>query len=202
MSEREAVSSNDKFKFEGKVSRILRDKDGNILEAHHSENLIVNSGKNRLVRCVYDGTNVRLIGCIMGRDKNTPMTIQNNTGWLPTAPKPEDTLDTVIGDGTVMPRQQAFNKIEFLDMTGNVLGYKTDTEDTMPQGRWKDVFSVRYYILYKSTDVNMIVNCVGMIMDTDSKTSEKLFSKHTFPWMYLRADRGYSLEIIWTMNII
>lgn len=202
MANNDLVSRDDKFSFKGEVSRILRDEDGNIIEEHHGENLIVNSGKNRLVRNVYDGTNVRLVGCIMGRDKNTPMNIQNNAGWIPNPPLPEDTLDTIIGDGVVMPRQQAFNKVELLDMNGNILGYRTDTENTFPDNRWKDVFSVRYYILYKSTEMNMIVNSVGMIMDVDTKTNERLFSKHTFPWMYLKADRGYSLEIIWTMNII
>ena len=85
---------------------------------------------------------------------------------------------------------------------GNSLGYKTDSEETMPMGRWKDVFAVRYHILFKSTDVDMIVNSVGMVMNADAKTPENLFSKHTFPWMYLKADRGYSLEIIWTFDIM
>ena len=192
----------DKFKFTGKVTRRLRDKDNNIIEEYHNENLIVNSGKNRLIRNVVDGTRVKLVGCMIGRDVNTPMNINNNAGWIPNPPNPSDTLATITGDGQRNPRQQAFNKVEYLDKENNVLGYKTDIEDTLPLGRWKDVFAIRYYVLFKSTDVDMIVNAVGMVMNDDAKTPENLFSKHTFPWMYLKADRGYSLEIIWTYDIL
>lgn len=195
-------SYQDKFKFTGKVTRRMRDNEGNIIEEHYDENLIVNSGKNRLIRNVVDGTRVKLVGCMIGRDSNTPMNITNNAGWIPNKPMPTDTLATIVGDGERNPRQQGFNKIEYLDSEGNVLGYKTDVEDTIPLGRWKDVFSIRYYILFKSTDVDMIVNAVGMVMNADAKTPENLFSKHTFPWMYLKADRGYSLEIIWTFDIM
>lgn len=192
----------DKFKFTGKVTRRLLDENGKVIEEHHNENLIVNSGKNRLIRNVVDGTRVKLVGCVMGRDTNTPMNINNNAGWIPNPPRPTDTMATITGDGQRNPRQQAFNKIEYLDIEGRSLGYKTDSEDTLPLGRWKDVFAIRYYILFKSTDVDMIVNSVGMVMNTDAKTPENLFSKHTFPWMYLKADRGYSLEIIWTFDIM
>lgn len=196
------TSYQDKFKFTGKVTRRLVDNNGKVIEEYHNENLIVNSGKNRLIRNVVDGTRVKLVGCMIGRDTNTPMSINNNAGWIPNPPMPGDTLATITGDGDRNPRQQGFNKIEYLDAEGNVIGYKTDTEDNMSLGRWKDVFAIRYYILFKSTDVDMIVNTVGMVMNADAKTPETLFSKHTFPWMYLKADRGYSLEVIWTFDIM
>lgn len=192
----------DKFKVCGHVTRNLYDEKGSLIETHENENLIVDSGKNRIMRNIYDGTPINLVGCLMGRDSNTPMNLTNDSGWIPEPPRPEDKKSTIVGDGTTNARQQSFNKIEFLDKAGNVIGYKTDTVDTMTNATWANVMSVRYYVLFKSSDVNMIVNCVGMIMDNNSKTSENLFSKHTFPWMYLKSDRGYSLEIIWTYNIL
>lgn len=198
----DVLNKNEKFRFRGTVDRIMRDLEGNIIEEHRGENLIVDAGKNRLVRNIYDGTRVRLVGCRIGRDGNTPMNINNNAGWIPNPPMPSDTLDTIVGDGHIPPTQQAFNKIEFLGKDNNVLGFKTDTDDTLPPSKWGEVFAIRYYTLFKSTDVNMIVNAVAMVMDADPKTNERLFSKHTFPWMYLKADRGYSLEIIWTFDII
>lgn len=193
----------EKFDAIGIVDRILRDKDGNIIEEHRGENLIVDSGKNRMIRNIYDGTDVKLIGCVIGRDSNSPtnVSISNSEGWIPQDPRPEDTLATIIGDGKSNPKQQAFNKIEFLNKEDNVLGVITDTQNTMLNTSWANVHAIRYYNLFKSSEVNMIVNCVGMVMNSDPKTSENLFSKHTFPYMYLMADRGYSLEIIWTYKI-
>lgn len=193
----------EKFEAVGIVDRILRDKNGNIIEEHRGENLIVDAGKNRMIRNIYDGTDIRLVGCIIGRDLNSPtnVSISNSDGWIPQDPRPEDTLSTIIGDGKSNPKQQAFNKIEFLNKEDGVLGIITDTQNTMANASWANVHSIRYYNLFKSSEVNMIVNCVGMVMSSDPKTSENLFSKHTFPYMYLMADRGYSLEIIWTYKI-
>lgn len=199
----QSKNKEEKFDLVGIVDRILRDKDGNIIEEYKGENLIVDAGKNRMIRNIYDGTAIKLVGCVIGRDMNSPtnVSITNTEGWIPQDPRPEDTLSTIIGDGKTNPRQQAFNKIEFLDKEGNVLGTITDTQNTMNNSSWSNVHSVRYYVLFKSSEVNMITNCVGMVMSNDPKTSENLFSKHTFPWMYLMADRGYSLEIIWTYRI-
>lgn len=196
------VKRNDAIDMHGHVTRNLYDREGNLIETYEHENLIVDSGKNRIMRNIYDGTNVRLVGCMIGRDANSPMNLANDSGWIPTDPKASDNKATITGDGTTNARQQGFNKIEFLDKGGAVIGYKTDTTNTMTSTSWVNVMSVRYYTLFKSSDVNMIVNAVGMVMANDSKTTELLFSKHTFPWMYLKADRGYSLEIIWTFNIM
>lgn len=193
----------EKFSAIGIVDRILRNKEGEIIEEHRGENLIVDSGKNRIMRNIYDGTSVKLVGCVIGRDSNSPtnISINNIEGWVPQDPNPEDTLSTIIGDGKSNPKQQAFNKIEFLDEQDKVLGMITDSQNTMTNVSWGNVKSIRYFILFKSSEVNMIVNCCGMVMCNDPKTSENLFSKHTFPYMYLMADRGYSLEIVWTFRI-
>lgn len=196
------LKKNDVIDMHGYVTRNLYNERGELIESHSHENLIVNSGKSRIIRNIFDGTDIRLVGCMIGRDVNSPMNLTNDSGWIPTDPKPTDTKATIIGDGSTNARQQGFNKIEFLDKGGAVLGYKTGTTNTMASSSWMNVMAVRYYTLFKSSDVNMIVNAVGMVMSNDDKTAELLFSKHTFPWMYLKADRGYSLEIIWTYNIV
>ena len=196
------LKKNDVIDMHGYVTRNLYNERGELIESHNHENLIVNSGKSRIIRNIFDGTDIRLVGCMIGRDVNSPMNLTNDSGWIPTDPKPTDTKATIIGDGSTNARQQGFNKIEFLDKGGAVLGYKTGTTNTMASSSWMNVMAVRYYTLFKSSDVNMIVNAVGMVMSNDDKTTELLFSKHTFPWMYLKADRGYSLEIIWTYNIL
>ena len=196
------LKKNDVIDMHGYVTRNLYTERGELIESHSHENLIVNSGKSRIIRNIFDGTDIRLVGCMIGRDVNSPMNLTNDSGWIPTDPKPTDTKATIVGDGSTNARQQGFNKIEFLDKGGAVLGYITGTTNTMTSSSWMNVMAVRYYTLFKSSDVNMIVNAVGMVMSNDDKTAELLFSKHTFPWMYLKADRGYSLEIIWTYNIL
>ena len=196
------LKRNDVIDMHGYVTRNLYNERGELIESHSHENLIVDSGKSRIIRNIFDGTDIRLVGCMIGRDVNSPMNLTNDSAWIPTDPKPTDTKATIVGDGSTNARQQGFNKIEFLDKGGAVLGYKTGTTNTMVSSSWMNVMAVRYYTLFKSSDVNMIVNAVGMIMANDDKTTELLFSKHTFPWMYLKADRGYSLEIIWTYNIL
>ena len=196
------LKKNDVIDMHGYVTRNLYNERGELIESHNHENLIVNSGKSRIIRNIFDGTDIRLVGCMIGRDVNSPMNLTNDSGWIPTDPKPTDTKATIVGDGSTNARQQGFNKIEFLDKGGAVLGYRTGTTNTMVSSSWMNVMAIRYYTLFKSSDVNMIVNAVGMVMANDDKTAELLFSKHTFPWMYLKADRGYSLEIIWTYNIL
>ena len=196
------IKKNDVIDMHGYVTRNLYNERGELIESHSHQNLIVNSGKSRIIRNIFDGTDIRLVGCMIGRDVNSPMNLTNDSGWIPTDPKPTDTKATIVGDGSTNARQQGFNKIEFLDKGGAVLGYITGATNTMTSSSWMNVMAVRYYTLFKSSDVNMIVNAVGMIMANDDKTTELLFSKHTFPWMYLKADRGYSLEIIWTYNIL
>ena len=194
------LKRNDVIDMHGYVTRNLYNERGELVESHSHENLIVDSGKSRIIRNIFDGTDIRLVGCMIGRDVNSPMNLTNDSGWIPTDPKPTDTKATIVGDGSTNARQQGFNKIEFLDKGGAVLGCRTGTTNTMVSSSWMNVMAVRYYTLFKSSDVNMIVNAVGMVMANDDKTTELLFSKHTFPWMYLKADRGYSLEIIWTYN--
>jgi len=40
-----------------------------------------------------------------------------------------------------------------------------------------------------------MVNEVGLWLSDDS-----LFARHTFPTMYLMADKGYSMEVDWTFE--
>lgn len=55
------------------------------------------------------------------------------------------------------------------------------------------VVSVTFKTLFISSEVNAIVSEVGIIMN-----NLDMFARHTFPSMYLGADKGYSLEILWT----
>ena len=140
------IKKNDVIDMHGYVTRNLYNERGELIESHSHENLIVNSGKSRIIRNIFDGTDIRLVGCMIGRDVNSPMNLTNDSGWIPTDPKPTDTKATIVGDGSTNSRQQGFNKIEFLDKGGAVLGYKTGTTNTMASSSWMNVMAIRYYI--------------------------------------------------------
>jgi len=55
--------------------------------------------------------------------------------------------------------------------------------------------SVTFTTLFRSEDVDAIVSEAALIFN-----DETMFARHTFPSMYLKADRGYSLEISWEIQ--
>ena len=89
------LKKNDVIDMHGYVTRNLYNERGELIESHNHENLIVNSGKSRIIRNIFDGTDIRLVGCMIGRDVNSPMNLTNDSGWVPTDPKPTDTKATI-----------------------------------------------------------------------------------------------------------
>ena len=56
--------------------------------------------------------------------------------------------------------------------------------------------SATFTTLFTSVEANCLANEVALLFADNS-----IFAKHTFPTMYLKNDRGYSLEVIWTIQI-
>ncbi len=55
---------------------------------------------------------------------------------------------------------------------------------------------VTFTTLFTSLDVNAIVSEAGLFFDDGT-----MFARYTFPSMYLKDDKGYSLEIAWEIQL-
>jgi hypothetical protein len=70
---------------------------------------------------------------------------------------------------------------------GNIAGFA--------YGAGTDPGEVQFSIIFDSSVVNAIVSEAALKF-----LDGTLYARYTFPSVYLRADKGYSLEIIWTIS--
>lgn len=67
--------------------------------------------------------------------------------------------------------------------------------DSVALGDGATPTSLTFTTLFTSANVNAIVSEAGLFFNNGS-----LFARYTFPSMYLRSDKGYSLEISWVIQ--
>ena len=73
--------------------------------------------------------------------------------------------------------------------------YISNIGDSFYNGAAEPYNSLTFATAFLSSDVNAMINEVGLWL-----TGGILFARHTFPTMYMMADKGYSLEIDWTFE--
>ena len=67
--------------------------------------------------------------------------------------------------------------------------------DTVTYNEASSATQITFTTLFTSANVNAIVSEAGLFF-----TDGKLFARYTFPSMYLKNDKGYSLEISWVVQ--
>lgn len=148
----------------GTPTVILRNSEGKIMSAYESSNLVLDSGRNALVRMLSGeySSRIRLIEVGTGG-------VTEGDPWTPIPPASSD-------PGIIGPLAPVVQK----DISGFEYdaGYNPD--------------KVYFSVIFESYEVDAIVS------EAVLKFEDGLpYARYTFPAAYLKADKGYSLEIIW-----
>lgn len=155
----------------GRVSKILRDRDGNVVQEHTSGNLVVNVGKNYLLKLLTGDT----AGTFIASLAVGTLGVSSGDQFTPIMPTISDTglAGPISGSGGI-------KAVDSYTYNG-----------TSPQT------SVTFKAVFSSSDVNQIVS--EAVLQFNNSGTAVIFARHTFPAMYLRNDKGYSLEVSWTI---
>lgn len=162
--EPQRVSINELVSPEGRPVIIVRDRDGNTVQTIEDHNMVLNIGRNKLVRMLsgdYTGKYLKYIELGKGGTTGDP--------WTPVEPAKTDI-------GLTTPLVPAVSKA--------VSGFDYGTDPVPTQ--------VSFSIIFDSSEVNEIVSEAVLKFSDNS-----IYAKYTFPSVYLKADKGYSMEIIW-----
>lgn len=163
-----AIWINDEFVDPLGVPRlIVRDREGNIVDDFEGHNLVVNSGRNALLRFLMGDYTLALTKIELGSG--------GATVGDPFTPLPVSAADLTLAS--------PFNPVVVKTITGKA--YDAGTYPT------KGELSV----IFDSSEVNQIVSEAALKF-----SDNRLYARYTFPSVYLKADKGYSLEIIWSTN--
>jgi len=159
------------FPMRGSVSKILRDRDWNVVEQHIEHNVILNIGKNFILKV--------LTGEMAGR---FIATMEVGTGGVDPA-HPFVALEansTNIGLAIPIAGGKGEKSIDSFTYNG-----------TSPEQ------SVTFRAVFLSSTVDATVSEVILKFNSAGSTPA---ARHTFPSMYMEDISGYSLEISWTLT--
>lgn len=154
----------------GSPALTLLDKDGNVVQSHTSSNLIVRVGRSAIIRM--------LAGHFVAVTRVARCAVGTGgalpaTPWTPIAPTESD-----------------------LGLAAEVIASRKDV-DGFVYGAGTYPVEVTFTTLFTSEAVNDVVSEAGLFLNDPSQT---MLARHTFPSMYLRSDKGYSLEIAWNIR--
>jgi hypothetical protein len=150
----------------GRPRIIVRDKDGNIVRDFEDGNLVINSGRNALVRLLNGDYSGKISSIELGEGGTT------GDPWTPVDPLATDT-------GLTTPFSPAVSKA--------ISGFE--------YGEGDDPTDINFSTIFESYEVNQVVNEAVLKFDDGV-----VYAKYTFPSVYLRDDKGYSLEIVWNIR--
>ena len=145
---------------------IVRDREGNVVKDFRDHNLVVNIGRNALVRILTGEYSSRIAAVELGKGGTV------GDPWTPVNP-------TAADIGLTTPLSPAVSK----SISG--FAYAAGTHPT----------SVDFSVIFESYEVDEIVS-EAILKFLDGK----IYARYTFPSIYLKADKGYSMEIIWTVQ--
>lgn len=151
----------------GKPTLILRDRDGNIVNEICSSNLVVNSGRNGLLRLLTGDYTQKITKIELGSG--------GVAGGDPFVALPVSAADTALAS----PFAPVIEK--------TISGYSYDAGTFPTQGHFS--------VIFDSAEVDKIVSEAALKF-----ADGRLYARYTFPSVYLKSDKGYSLEIIWSVN--
>jgi len=164
------VGSNENFCGIGTPKLTLRDQNGTIISEYENHNHIVRVGRSALIR---------ILGGFFGTTAVRIDRCAVGTGgvgtdpWVPIAPLDNDTA-----------------------LYNEVAGSRKNV-DSITYGAGANPTEMTITTLFTSEAVNAIVSEAGLYLNNGAQT---LFARYTFPSMYLRNDKGYSLEIAWNIK--
>lgn len=143
---------------------ILRDESGEILCSYESSNLVLDTGRNALVKMLAGDYSAKINAIELGTGG-----VSEADPWTPIAPQSSD-------PGILGPLSPVVQK--------NISGFEYEA------GYNPD--KIYFSVIFESYEVDAIVS------EAVLKFEDGLpYARYTFPAAYLKADKGYSLEIIW-----
>lgn len=154
----------------GTPTLILRDSNGKIVDKHRSGNLIVKLGRGAIIKLLSGDLTSHISKCSVGTGGANP-----DTPFVAIPPTDDDSGLSAEVSGARK------------DIDGHIIGDGIDLDGTETV--------VTFTTLFKSIDVNAIVNEAALFFGDGT-----IFARYTFPSMYLKDDKGYSLEIAWEIQ--
>lgn len=151
----------------GKPTLILRDSKGNVIETITSSNMVVNSGRNALLRLLTGEYTQKITKIELG---SGGVTVGDPFTALPVSP---NDLSLTAPFGPIVEK--------------NISGFSYDAGTYPTQGQ--------FTVIFDSSEVDKIVSEAALKF-----ADGRLYARYTFPSVYLKVDKGYSLEIIWATN--